>query len=363
MDIMELIELAKSQNASDLHMSVNSPPLIRVDGALKILDIPPFNNTDMKTALMTLSTLEKLEYYENELDLDFKYVMPDGTNLRCNAAQERGQISLSIRILPSKVPTIDQLQLPSIFKKLALLDRGLVVISGPTGSGKTTSQAALIAHINANQTRHILTFEDPIEYSHPNIKSKITQRELGGDTHSFAQALKYALRHDPDVIVMGEMRDSETAALVISLAETGHLVITTSHAPYAPQAVERIIDLFPHAERALVQMRLASLLSAVLCQTLVPRADGSGRIAAVEIMLVNSAIRNLIREGRLTLLSNALRDYGSAGSTTLDEALAQLYSDGTITMETVMKFCHDHEEIGRLIQGTLPHHKTQTSRK
>jgi twitching motility protein PilT len=186
---------------------------------------------------------------------------------------------------------------------------------------------------------------------------------LGGDTHSFAQALKYALRHDPDVIVMGEMRDSETAALVISLAETGHLVITTSHAPYAPQAVERIVDLFPHAERNLVQMRLASLLSAVLCQTLVPRADGSGRIAAVEVMLVNSAIRNLIREGRITLLSNALRDYGSAGSTTLDEALSQLYTNKTITMETVMKFAHDHEEIGQLIQGTLPHHQPNSNKK
>ena len=198
--------------------------------------------------------------------------------MRCNAAQERGQISLSIRLLTLGVQSIDELQLPDICKKLSRLERGLVVISGPTGSGRTTTQAAMIQYINTTQTRHVLSFEDPIEYSHTNIKSKITQRELGSDTNSFAEALKHALRHDPDVIVVGEMRDSETAAAVISMAETGHLVISTGHAPYAAQTVERIVDLFPSNERVLVQTRLASLLDAVLCQTLVPRANGSGRM-------------------------------------------------------------------------------------
>jgi twitching motility protein PilT len=199
----------------------------------------------------------------------------------------------------------------------------------------------------------VLSFEDPIEYSHPNIKSKVTQRELGGDTNSFSEALKHALRHDPDVIVVGEMRDSETAGAVISLAETGHLVISTGHAPYAAQTVERIIDLFPHNERSLVQMRLASLLTAVLCQTLVPRANGSGRIAAVEIMLVNGAIRNLIREGKLTMLADAIRDYGQGGNVTLDEALFKLYWQGTITMETVIKYCREPDEISRLNKQSL----------
>jgi twitching motility protein PilT len=207
----------------------------------------------------------------------------------------------------------------------------------------------MIQHINKNQTRHIYTIEDPIEYSFANIKSKITQRELGEDTHTFAQALKHAMRHDPDVIVVGEMRDPETAAAVISLAETGHLVISTSHAPYAAQTVERIIDLFPNEERFLIQMRLASLLSAVLCQTLVPRADGSGRVAAAEIMLINSAIRNLIREGKLTVLANSIRDYRHAGTVTLDEALVTLYRLGTITVNAVSTYCHDPEEVNRLL--------------
>ena len=220
----------------------------------------------------------------------------------------------------------------------------------------------MIQYINANQTRHILSFEDPIEYSHPGIKSKITQRELGGDTYSFAEALKHALRHDPDVIVVGEMRDSETAAAVISMAETGHLVISTGHAPYAAHTVERIVDLFPHNERFLVQMRLASLLSAVLCQTLVPRADGTGRIAAVEIMMVNAAIRNLIREGKLTMLAEAIRDYGQGGNTTIDEALFRLYWQGTITMETVIKYCHDPDEISRLTSNILTRKKSPAAK-
>jgi twitching motility protein PilT len=354
MDILKLIEVAKSKNASDLHISADTPPLFRIDGGLtRVKNMDPMTAEDVMSAFMQLTTLSGLEKFEKELELDFKYVMSDGTLLRCSVAQERKKLSLSIRILSATIPTIDELRLPEICKTLSRLERGLVVISGPTGSGKTTTQAAMIQYINANQTRHILTFEDPIEYSHSSIKSRITQRELGGDTLSFTQALKHALRHDPDVIVLGEMRDSETAAIVISLAETGHLVISTSHAPYAAQAVERIIDLFPHNERSLVQMRMASLLSAVLCQTLVPRADGTGRIAAVEIMLVNSAIRNLIREGKLTLFANATRDYGQGSNVTLDEALVKYYDENIITMETVMKYCHDPEEITNLVSNMI----------
>lgn len=349
MDIFELLAIAKEQKASDLHLSVDSLPLIRVDGKLVHINNSDFLTiSDLEIAFMQITTLDKLERFQKDLELDFQHILPDGTCLRCSAAQERGQLSLAFRILPPCIPTIDELQLPEIYKKLAQLERGLIIISGPTGSGKTTTQAAIIQYINANQTRHILSFEDPIEYSHRNINSKIIQRELGEDTLSFTQALKHALRHDPDVIVIGEMRDTETAAAVISLAETGHLVISTSHAPYAAQAVERIVDLFPHNERYLVQMRLASLLSAVLCQTLVPRAMASGRIAAVEIMLMNTAIRNLIREGKLTLLADAIRDYGQGSNTTLDESLCKLFRQGVISIETVKRYCHDPEEINRL---------------
>ena len=359
MDIFKWLTIAKSKKASDIHLSLGSPPLIRVDGALMRIDnVEPLTGDEVMQAFMQIVTFDGLQKFKNDLELDFKHILPDGTNLRCNAAQASGQLSLSIRLLPPDVPKIDELQLPEIYKKLSLLERGLVLVAGPTGSGKTTSQAAMIQYINATQTRHVLSFEDPIEYHHSQLKSKITQRELGGDTNSFAQALKHALRHDPDVIVVGEMRDSETAAAVISMAETGHLVITTGHAPYAAQAVERVIDLFPYEERSLVQMRMASLLSAVLCQTLVPRADGSGRIAAVEIMLVNAAIRNLIREGKITLLSNAIRDYGESGSVTLDEALFKLYWQGVITMDTVIRYCHDPDEISRLTNNILTRKKS-----
>jgi twitching motility protein PilT len=349
MDIYELLAIAKEKRASDLHLSVDSAPLIRVDGKLtRVANADTLTITDLEVAFMQVTTMEKLEKFQKERELDFQHVLPDGTNLRCSAAQERGQLSLAFRILPPVVPTLDELQLPEIYKRLSQLERGLIIISGPIGSGKTTTQAAIIEYINTNQTRHIVSFEDPIEYSHRNINSKIIQRELGGDTLSFSQVLKHSLRHDPDVIVVGEMRDTETAAAVISLAETGHLVISTSHASNAAQAVERIVDLFPHNERSLEQMRLASLLTAVFCQILVPRASGSGRIAAVEIMLVNTAIKNLIREGKITLISDAIRDYGQGSNTTIDESLCKLYREGFISINTVKKYCHDPEEVNRL---------------
>jgi twitching motility protein PilT len=354
MDIFKLVGIAKFRNASDIHLSVNGPPLIRINGLLKQANgSEPLTETDIQQALYELSSNKEMDIYLHNMEMDFSHAQSDGTRLRCSVAQERGSISMTIRLLPPDIRTIDELELPEIYKKFALMDKGLIVVSGPTGSGKTTTQAAMIKHINLNQAKHILTFEDPIEYSHPNIKSRITQRELGGDTHSLAEALKHAMRLDPDVIVVGEMRDSETASAVISLAETGHLVISTNHAPYAPQTVERIIDMFPNEERHLVQMRLASLLSVVLCQTLVPRGDGSGRIAAVEIMQVNSAIRNLIREGKITLIGNAVRDYRKAGNSTLDEALVKLYRQDLIAIGTLTEYCHDMDEVNALLSELM----------
>jgi twitching motility protein PilT len=358
-DIINLLGLAQMKNASDLHLAVDSLPLIRVNGLLEaISDNAPLTENEVQEALLQLARPAEVEKFRRSLELDFSRTLNNGTRLRCSVAQQRGVISLTIRILTAQLPDIDQLELPVICKKLALIDRGLIIISGPTGSGKTTTQAAMIKYINDHQTRHILTFEDPIEYSFHNIKSKITQRELGRDTLSLPEALKHALRHDPDVIVIGEMRDTETAAAVLSLAETGHLVISTSHAPYAANTVERVIDLFPPEERFMAQMRLASLLTAILCQTLVPRADGMGRIAAVEILLVNSAIRNLIREGKLTLLANSVRDYRQNGNTTLDEALVSLYRDGIITLDTVKAYCHDMENVNRLLTNIIVRTKT-----
>jgi len=358
LDILKLIDKARALNASDLHLVAYSPPLMRINGNLQNAEAASLlTENEVNEAFYQIADWKQIEEFRRELELDFSYALPDGARLRCNVAQQRGLISMAIRILQPEIPTIEALQLPEVYKKLALLEKGLVVVSGPTGSGKTTTLNAMVEYMNTHVTRHIFTIEDPIEYFHANLKSKITQRELGGDTHSMAQALKHVLRHDPDVIIVGEMRDAETAGAVISMAETGHLVVTTGHAPYAPQTVERIIDLFPADERYLVQMRIASLLSAVLCQTLVPRASSPGRIAAVEIMLVNSAIRNLIREGRITLLSNAMRTYRDSGSITIDEALVDLYSRGVITMDTVTTFCHEPEEVKKLVSEWMTNTK------
>jgi len=350
MDIFGMLAEAKSKNASDLHLSVYSPPLIRVNGSLERIDsLAPLTEADIHEALSQIATTTELEDFHREHELDFSHALSDGTRLRGNVILQRGVMSLAIRILPPNIPTIDELELPEMCKKLILMERGLIVIAGPTGSGKTTTQTAMIHYLNATQTRHIVTIEDPIEYSHTNINSKIVQRQLGGDTFSFAQALKHILRHDPDMILVGEMRDTETAAAVLSLAETGHLVLTTSHAPYAPRVVERIIDLFPTPERHLAQMRVASLLTAVLCQTLVPRSDGSGRIAAVEIMLANSAVSHLIHEGKFNQLTNAISTYREMGMISLDEALVNLYLDGKITGETLVDYCHNPDEVGKLL--------------
>jgi twitching motility protein PilT len=254
-----------------------------------------------------------------------------------------------MRLLPLIIPTLAELELPRICEELAMKMRGLVVVTGPTGSGKTTTLTAMLQHLNANETRHIVTIEDPIEYIHSSLKCAVTQRELGSDTLSFDDALKHVLRQDPDVILVGEMRDLDTAAAVLSVAETGHFVLSTGHAPSATQAMERVIDLFPPNERYLAQTRLASLLVAVLCQVLVPRADGSGRIAAVEIMLGNPAVKSLIREGKIYQLPNVIRTHRDLGMISLDQALVELYLKQIITGESLLDFCNDRQEVEKLI--------------
>ncbi len=350
MDIFSMLQIAQSKNASDLHLVVSSPPLLRVNGSLEPVNgVEPLTPTQVSQAFLEITTPEERENFHRHLELDFRYTLPDGCHLRCNAAQQRGAISLAMRLLPHRIPTIDELELPQLCKELVLKPRGLVIVTGPTGSGKTTSQAAMINHLNTNRSCHIVTLEDPIEYVHPSINCAITQRELGTDTLSFPQALKHILRQDPDVILVGEMRDLETASAALTIAETGHLLLTTGHAPSAPQAIERVIDLFPPDERYLVQTRLASLLIGVLCQALVPKADGSGRIAAVEIMLANTAVRNLIREGKIYQLPNVIRTHRELGMISLDEALVDLYLRQVIAGETLLAFCNDRHEVEKLI--------------
>ena len=350
-NIIDLLRLANENGASDLHLVVNAPPMLRIDGSLGSADgMPPVSPEEISQAFMELTTPEQREEFQHTLELDFGYTLPGVGRIRCNVAQQRGAISFALRLLSPVIPTIDELELPQLCKELALRPRGLVIVSGPTGSGKTTTLAAMVHHINANMACHVVTIEDPVEYNHPNFKSAITQRELGTDTLSFAQALRHVLRQDPDVILVGEMRDLDTAAAVLNVAETGHLVFTTGHAPSAAQAMERVIDLFPPHERYLAQARLASLIIGVLCQTLVPRAGSSGRMAAVEIMLGSPAVKNLIREGKIYQLPNIIRTSNREGMQTLDQSLLSLYFRGIITGESLIRFCNDKDEVERTME-------------
>lgn len=353
-NIVDLIKFANEQGASDLHLVVNYPPFLRVNGDIKpIQEAERLTPEAVERALQGLATPAQLEEFRHTLELDFGETLPRLGRIRCNAARQRGAISLAIRLLPPEIPTIDELGLPQTCKELAMYPRGLVIISGPTGAGKSTTLAAMINYINLNTASHIISIEDPIEYTYTNINSAITQRELGSDTHSFADALKHVLRQDPDVIMVGEMRDLDTAAAVLSIAESGHLVLTTGHATSAYQCIERVIDLFPPEQRYLAQIRLASLIIGALCQILVPLADGSGRTPAVEVMLGNVAVKNLIREGKIYQLSNVIHTSSLEGMETLDQALVRLYLRGMITLESVGSFCNDREEVERLI-GKVP---------
>ncbi|MFC1865544.1 type IV pilus twitching motility protein PilT [Chloroflexota bacterium] len=344
------MRLADKMNASDLQLVVDSPPLLRIDGVLQpIKDSAPMNSEEIIGAFYKLTSIEDREIFQEQLELDFGYTMPGVGRLRCNVAQQLNGVSLVIRLLPPRIPTIDELELPQIFKNLVREPRGLILVSGPTDSGKTTTLAAMIHHLNNVGGYHIVTIEDPIEYVHERVNSAITQRQLGKHTHSFSQALRHVLRQSPDVIMVGEMRDFDTAAAVLSIAEAGHLVLSTGHAPSAPQAIERVVDMFPSHERHLAQVRLASLLIAVVCQTLVPRGDTSGRIAAVEIMIASPSVKNLIREGNIHQLPSMIQTHHDIGMVSLDESLAELYNREIITFQTVKDFCKDHEEVSKLI--------------
>ncbi|MDP2917140.1 MAG: PilT/PilU family type 4a pilus ATPase [Dehalococcoidia bacterium] len=351
MDVISLIRIAKSMGASDLHLSVSSPPIFRVQGVLRALEgDEPLKAEDMEQAFNQLTTEKERETFHKSLELDFGYTLSGAARVRCNVALQRGTISMVMRLIPAVIPGFADLRLPDICKELVLKPRGFFVVSGPTGSGKSTTLAAMVDFLNHTESRRIVTVEDPIEYVYTNDKCVITQRELGGDTVSFVEALRHVLRQNPDVILVGEIRDVETAAAALTIAETGHMVMTTGHAPSTYQAIERIIDLFPPYERPQVQSRLASLINAIMCQALVPKADGKGRVPAVEIMLANSAVRNLIREGKIHQLPNVIRTHARMGMQLLDHALIELYRKGLISIDSLYAFCNDREEVDKLLK-------------
>ena len=333
----KLFEVMVEKGASDLHLRVPSPPVLRIDGVLTPLeDLPPITAKDVEMLLDHIATPEQMNTFRTELELDFAYSVPGLARFRGNALRQRGTVSLSFRFVPFDVPSIDDLELPQICKKLILKPGGLILVTGPSGSGKSTTLAAMINHLNDNAKRNVITIEDPVEYLHPNKKCLIAQRDLGNDTKSFSTALRHALRHDADVIVIGEIRDLDTVSTAITAAETGHLVIGTLHTIDAVQSINRLIDIFPHGQQQQIRLQLSQVIEAVLSQTLLRRIGG-GRIAAFEIMIGNSAIRNIIREDRiLELARNMEVSSKEEGMQTMEQALAKLVNRNIVTMEEAL---------------------------
>ncbi|HNF89583.1 MAG TPA: type IV pilus twitching motility protein PilT [Thiobacillaceae bacterium] len=324
MEISELLAFSVKNKASDLHLSAGLPPMIRVHGDIRRINVPPLNNQEVRAMVYDIMSDAQRKGYEEHLELDFSFELRDVARFRVNAFnQERGAGAV-FRTIPSVVLTLEQLEAPKIFKDISDTPRGIVVVTGPTGSGKSTTLAAMVDYVNENQFGHILTIEDPIEFVHKSKKCLINQREVGPHTHGFAEALRSALREDPDVILVGEMRDLETIRLALTAAETGHLVFGTLHTSSAAKTIDRIIDVFPAAEKEMVRAMLSESLRAVISQTLLKRKDGGGRVAAHEIMLGTPAIRNLIREAKVAQMYSSIQTGQALGMQTLDQALVDL---------------------------------------
>lgn len=332
MDITELLAFSAKQKASDLHLSAGMPPMIRVDGDLCRLSAPAMSDDEVRELVGQTMAEEQRRHFSEQLESDFSFELPDVGRFRVNAFHQARGAGAVFRTLPGEAPSLDDLGLGEVFRKAAMLPRGLVLVTGPTGSGKTTTLAAMINHINANRCAHILTLEDPIEIVHQSNSCLVNQREVHRHTRSFAAALRSALREDPDVIMVGELRDLETIRLALTAAETGHLVFGTLHTSSAARTIERIIDVFPGDEKAMVRAMLSESLQVVIAQTLLKRQD-SGRVAAHEVLVATHAVRNLIREGKTAQIYSAMQTGGSLGMQTLDEALAQLVASQVVARE------------------------------
>ena len=338
------------RGGSDLHLTVGVPPTIRVHGDLQPLEgLPILNAEDLQQALYGLLTQRQREAFENNLELDLSYSIPGKARFRVNIFQQRDAIGSVMRVIPFEIKSIEELAIPKQVSDFAKLPRGFVLVTGPTGSGKSTTLAALIDIINRERACHIMTVEDPIEFLHEHKKSVINQRELGTDTHSFGSALKHVLRQDPDVILVGEMRDLETIQVALTAAETGHLVFGTLHTQDAPQTVDRIIDVFPPHQQEQIRVMLAGSLQGVVCQQLLKTPDGQGRVAACEVMVATSGIRNLIREGKTHQMYSALQAGKSHGMVTMDQSLATLVKAGKISYDSALERCNQVADFKRLV--------------
>ncbi|NMP17689.1 MULTISPECIES: type IV pilus twitching motility protein PilT [unclassified Thalassotalea] len=344
MDITELLAFSVEHNASDLHLSTGMPPAIRVDGDVRKINIPPLEDKDVNALVYDIMTDRQRKEYEENLEVDFSFEVPNLARFRVNAFNQNRGPAAVFRTIPSKILSLDELGCPDIFRQISENPRGLVLVTGPTGSGKSTTLAAMVDYINESKRDHILTIEDPIEFVHDNKQCLINQREVHRDTLSFSNALRSALREDPDVILVGEMRDLETIRLAMTAAETGHLVFGTLHTTSAPKTIDRIVDVFPGEEKDMVRSMLSESLRAVISQTLIKKVGG-GRVAAHEIMVGIPAIRNLIREDKIAQMYSAIQTGMSHGMQTMDQCLQGLLSRGLITREDAMAKAADKNQF------------------
>lgn len=344
MDITELLAFSVKQGASDLHLSAGLPPMIRIDGDVRRINLPPQDHKAVHSLIYEIMNDKQRRDYEELLETDFSFEVPGVARFRVNAFNQNRGAAAVFRTIPSRVLTLDDLGMGRIFRELAMLPRGLVLVTGPTGSGKSTSLAAMVDYINENRYDHILTIEDPIEFVHESKKCLINQREVHRDTHGFSEALRSALREDPDVVLVGEMRDLETIRLALTAAETGHLVFGTLHTTSAAKTIDRVIDVFPAAEKAMVRSMLSESLQGVVSQTLLKKIGG-GRVAAHEIMIGTPAIRNLIREDKVAQMYSAIQTGGSQGMQTMDQCLRRLVEQKAISRDTAREKARMPEEF------------------
>jgi twitching motility protein PilT len=333
MHIDDLLRMVVQRDASDLHLRAGEPPILRIHGDLRRTDLPRLTAEDVKNLLYAILNEERRQRFERDKELDLSYEVPGLARFRVNMFWQQRCVGAALRLIPFRIRTIDELLMPPAVKDLCMRPRGLLLVTGPTGSGKSTSLAAMIDHINTHKRCHIMTIEDPIEYMHHDKLSIINQRELGVDTHSFADALRHVMRQNPDVILVGEMRDLETIHLAITAAETGHLVMSTVHTQDAPQTIDRIVDVFPPEQQQQIRMQLSVVLVGVLSQTLLPNAQGTGRVAAFELMVATPSVRNLIREGKTHQLYMDIQTGAEYGMQTLDSCLLNLVRKGLVDFE------------------------------
>ncbi len=350
MDLTQLLAFTMQNEASDLHLSPTNPPVIRVHGTLKRIKADPLTSDDIRTMLYSVMAEDQRAAFEKDLELDFAIAFGEKARFRVNAFTTRNGTAGVFRTIPSAVPTMDELELPGVMRRLAELEKGIVIVVGPTGSGKSTTLASMINHINETASKHIVTIEDPVEYFHTSKKCLVNHREIGHDTRSFANALKSSLREDPDVILVGEMRDYETISLALTAAETGHLVFATLHASSAAKTIDRIIDVFPTGDKEMVRAMLANSVQGVIHQTLLKRVSG-GRVGAYEVLLGTNAVRNLIRENQIAQIYSMMQTGKRFGMVTMEEAVNNLLEAGIIDKSEARRALikttdegEDHEE-------------------